>query len=690
MKRKLTFVLGLLFALTGSVFAQISTDKTYTICNNNDANRFMQDNGTGGVSLDVVNGNSYWKFVATENTDCYYIQNVTTGKYIQGYSASNQVVAMGDTGVEYCVKADASGSYAGKYRMSCTANTPHNFSSGTLGLNWKDDNTVQSFASVAEGNPRSAWTLTEVVTLTTSTGKVFIPGGDVYLYNVESGLWLQNNDSKSNDWSTRAAIGTRGLDFKVYQRDGAYALDSKFTNGSTWSINPSNNYLDSGTDDCRAWTFEPKEYEGVSNTYKIYSGDKVMGTVKYNEGGKQNNLFTQEGDERWYLENPNYNINMTERNTWQLFTKEERLAKVMEEASETNPIDVSWLIPSADFANNDTRYNLWTRSLNGGNGRTGDGNDFRGSMCVESWNSGTIDFSITLNDIPNGIYHFNLQGFYRDGSGDQVVGKRTEGTETIRSFYFAGDESNCKPLKSILDNNYEEGREGYDKVQDVYHFPNSQFNSNRCFNLYKDYVNEELEVIVTSGQMKIGITKSSKSDSDWTVFDNFHLTYLGPVDITAYIEALEDAIADAQALDYSNASTAAKNLMEEALSEAQDALSSIDTDVLSQATAKLRNAITAADGMDVRVLQATISVAEAEGVDVTSADNVVENAMSTAEVEDALYELQTARKLNALGFADVYTGSTPEADQEYFLYNIGTGMWLNHGSDWNTHAAVDV
>ena len=166
-------LLALAWLAGGTALAQLDAEKVYTIVNNNNANMFMQDNGTGGVDLGAENDNSYWKFVATANTDCYYIQNTVTGKYIQGYTSSEQEVATGDTGVEYCVKADASGTYVGKYRMSCTANSPHDFSAGTLGLNWKtngDVHTVQSFASVAEGNPRSAWTVTEVATPTPDPG----------------------------------------------------------------------------------------------------------------------------------------------------------------------------------------------------------------------------------------------------------------------------------------------------------------------------------------------------------------------------------------------------------------------------------------------------------------------------------------------------------------------------------------
>ena len=178
MRKTKFFSLALLAAAWlagGTAFAQLDAEKVYTIVNNNDANMFMQDNGTGGVALGNKNDNSYWKFVPTANTDCYYIQNATTGKYIQGYTSSEEEVATGDTDVEYYVKADASGSYAGKYRMSYTANTPHDFSAGTLGLNWKtngDVHTVQSFASVAEGNPRSAWTVTEAEMPTPDPGHV--------------------------------------------------------------------------------------------------------------------------------------------------------------------------------------------------------------------------------------------------------------------------------------------------------------------------------------------------------------------------------------------------------------------------------------------------------------------------------------------------------------------------------------
>ena len=516
--------------------------------------------------------------------------------------------------------------------------------------------------------------------------------GEFYLYNVESGLWLQNNDSKSEDWSTRAAIGTRGFEWTLVASDDSYALQPNFyvngTSNMCWSINPGNNYID--TPDGQAWEFHVYDAmvdAGIPNAYTINCGNKVLGTVKYNEGARQENLFTQQGDERWYLENPDYNIDMSERITWQLVTKEERLQKMQAEASEENPVDASWLIPGADFANNDKRYEQWTRELNGGNGRRGDGG-VHGSCCVESWNSGNIDFSITLN-VPNGTYLFTVQGYYRDGNRSQVVVRRNDGTETIRSFYFANEVQ--APLMSILDEaKTEAGTSGFAYTEGGLYYPDSQDDANRCFNLHKGYVNPELKVVVTTGQLRIGIVKSEKSEADWTVFDNFHLTYLGNnVNLTDVINALQGAIDQAEAFDASNTSDVLKQNLADAIADAKNKLTSTDADELTAATVALNTALEAAKTVNVSVLRQTVAVAE-DGVDVAAANDVIANALTKADVDNALFDLRTARKLNALKMADTFEGSEPQADAEFFLYNVGTGLWLNHGSDWNTHTAVDI
>lgn len=93
-------------------------------------------------------------------------------------------------------------------------------------------------------------------------------------------------------------------------------------------------------------------------------------------------------------------------------------------------------------------------------------------------------------------------------------------------------------------------------------------------------------------------------------------------------------------------------------------------------------------------LQATVNVAREEAVStsaIADAESLITNPTTNLGMNDGIHLLRSARRIKAWGTSDIYTGTaTPAANEEYYLYNIGTGMWLNHGSDWNTHAAVDI
>ncbi len=677
MRRTFTYVLGLLFAsLTSSVFAQsLDGTKTYTIVNNNDATKFMQDNGTGGIAIGAKNDNSYWKFVATANTDCYYIQNAKTGKYIQGYDATEQEVATGDAGVEYYVKADASGDHAGKFRMSCTANSPYDFSSGTLGLNWKNTNTVQSFASVAGGNPRSAWTVTvEAMPEPQPTPSLSSPytgstlaEGDFFLYNVETGLWIQNNDKNTGDWNTRGATGDYGFAFGVSPVDNGWRLDPKF--GNNHSMNASNFYLDT-PDPLTIWSIVPVEVAGVSNAYAIKAGDNTLSL----DNDKNLAWNTGKGD------------------VWQLVTRDQRIAYMIANASAENPIDATFLIMDPRFATANERASAWTWNQNGGN--RDDVRWYRNRRSYAIWNSNSFSISQTINDIPNGYYKLNVKGYYRDGDKDQCVERRTNKTEQHLGKYFLNNDK--ADMMSILDGTnptWVDGLFFYPAANadaPYGHYPDNADGFNRIFQDYpNNYMNEGLVSTVTTQSAKIGIEKLQKNEKDWLAWDEFYLTYLGPIDVTEYVAALQTAINTAEALDVTHTSDALKAALKQALDNAKAKLNSDDTDELSAVTAALNNTIEAIKVVNVDLLREIIAVAE-EGVDLTAANNAIANAKTKAEVDNAVFDLRTARKLNAMRIADVFTGSTPQDGVEYFFYNIGTGLFLSNGSDWNTHTAVDV
>ena len=368
--------------------------------------------------------------------------------------------------------------------------------------------------------------------------------GVFYLYNVESGLWLQNNDSRCNFWTTRADLGTRGLDFILVKDGEGYLLGGGF--GKT-SISATDHYLDNAAADGVVWKFLPG-HESVSNGYMINNGDYYLRSVKFKAPHGADNLFTQPVDAnsfRYYLELP-ANSKKAEAsllNTWQLVSKAERLEKMVADASYDHPQEASWLVPNADFTNNDTRVNKWAIE---GFSRIGSG-DYdkqRGNRVMQNSNKlsegipNGKGFSIELTDLPNGIYHFNVQGFYLGGFYDAVAKQMKEGTSVQRVFYFANNEK--KALMSPFDEPMCQGHTTGDgnypltvqKTYDIgkYTFPahNDAVLASGVVNRYCGYLNDEIEVVVTDGKLKLGIVKEGAAvANEWAVIDNFHLTYLG-------------------------------------------------------------------------------------------------------------------------------------------------------------------
>ena len=180
--KKTLLLLCAAFCMTQAMFAlTIEEGKYYTVRNfSSNSVAYMADTEAADNRVECVatlSGATYWQFVSTGNANCYYVKNYATGRYIQGYSGSEQMVLMGDNPVEYQVQAfDNEG---GRFGFSVTSNSPHNFTSGTLGLNLHAESNqadcyAQSFAAVAGTNHRSFWTL-ELVTppMIISTSKVY-------------------------------------------------------------------------------------------------------------------------------------------------------------------------------------------------------------------------------------------------------------------------------------------------------------------------------------------------------------------------------------------------------------------------------------------------------------------------------------------------------------------------------------
>ncbi len=513
-------------AMTSAIAQSFSSDKVYTIVCKPDFNIFMQDKGTGGLLLGFEVSGSLWTFEPTGTPDCYYVKNVKTGNYIQACPGLEVPVDMGTTPVEYYIKGDASGGQAGEnfYRMTSTDRSPNDFSDGTIGLNRAADNTkVQGYYSVEGANQWSVWRILEVpsakkTSLASPYTGTTVQEGSVYLYNVESGMWLQNNDRYNPEqilqfWTTRGQLGDRGLDFTlIAQPDGGYQIGPRYTKNN--SMNGDGFYFDTNKD-VTSWQFTPKEVEGVTNAYTIESEFAKLGADVNN-----------------YLRA--IDLGAT---TWQVVTLEERMQYVQDNASATNPVDVTFLLPNPDLSNNNERNN-WVVTRDGGNEQWNDFNRFNRHCQVQG--SGNVNISLSGIEVPNGNYQVRFTGFYAPtGLGalnaTDLNTYKTDGDAAVFAVGYANGETIKLPSVYSLEATENVDNVHQKKVGDFF-FPGNPDQANGSLG-HRLYQTELLTVTVTDGTLTLGV-KSIEGcpTSAWIGLSEVKLYYLGQAEESLTLE----------------------------------------------------------------------------------------------------------------------------------------------------------
>lgn len=303
--------------------------------------------------------------------------------------------------------------------------------------------------------------------------------GQFLLYNVGAQKYL----CPANAWGTHASLGEVGMMVElVPQDDGTYRVSTE----PYYKV--SNNWLgDNGfVDNHGNGTYSFQKVEGVEEpTYKLVCGSN---TLYWSGTGTDLTL-----DANAPAEGSDANAQ------W-------RLVKIgTEDASENNPLDMSYLITNPDFDARGNQNGLG--AVKGWNGEPGA--DTRHYVsCAEKYNT---DFDVyqEKTGLPNGKYRLSCQGFYR--------GKNNPADKN--AILYANDEET--PLMNILE------EEGNYAVK-----PNDMSQAHDCFSagLYKD---NSLIVTVVDGTLRFGVKKTAKVAGDWAIFDTFRLEYLGKVDLNA-------------------------------------------------------------------------------------------------------------------------------------------------------------
>ena len=328
--------------------------------------------------------------------------------------------------------------------------------------------------------------------------------GSYYVKNGALSLYMAAGGS----WGTHGIVNERGLDLIFTYNSGTktYTIDSNLDNGR-------NHFLDTGLymdAPSFGWTVEGE------NSFTISA---ILDGVKHYLAVDQNNnlVYTQDGT--------------AENAQWIIIPKADHENAVLaagldalKAATAENGVDATFLIACPGFNRKDKRNTeAWTLEAQysemGGGGSDGNG-------CAESYNS-TFTLSQTLSNAPAGVYTLTAQGFYKQNGSDN---------ENLPYFY-ANDEKQA--FKLLEDQVYNMDGAG------------------PLFTQGKYTIDPITVVVAEDGALTIG-AKLETNTQLWSCWDNFKLTYYGPV---MYDLTLADGSSDHGTVAFTvggNAATQAK------------------------------------------------------------------------------------------------------------------------------------
>ncbi len=504
------------------------------------------------------------------------------------------------------------------------------------------------------------------------------PAGEYFLQNVETGLWVQGYQAIAGAdrarWNTAANVGSYGRPF-ILQNPG----------NDGWTLNTQAGDQKLGC-----------EYGDGGLLYLDWAGGGCP--TRWKITGTKDNAYITINHDRWLSvddSNPNLLIkDGTTRNAWKLWTREERLA-AMEDATEENPIDVTWLMVNPELMNNDRITPQWTVDRNGGGAGWVDG--FRPNRAFETWNYSSLDFYQTIS-VPNGKYEVQAYALFSPTEGyglckadyDDYV---ANGDATVNGYLYANNQEVKLPsIYSFTSPTPVADYASKPLVDGGLSVIDGWWQAARAMGEDGQYHSQPLRVEVADGTLRLGIKETNNTNpfkSHWIIIGSFSLKYLGELEdfVTPLQNQLADLITEAEAFT-GQTTDVLQAALNTALQNANAEKASTDVEVLTARVNALRTAIDNAKAVDVSILAATIALASAEGVTTTAAENVKANGLTAEEVSSALSALRVDRKIAHIEKDEAaYEGNEP-AEGEFYLLNVGRKAYLTSGSDWGTHAAL--
>lgn len=446
------------------------------------------------------------------------------------------------------------------------------------------------------------------------TDGVEVAEGDYFLYNVGSKAFLADG----MDWGTHATADHAGRVVtlaKASEEPVAFSIYTKsFTSSDKAGYMTLNGYLDTGTNDAN-WVFSPVELEGYTNVYTIKHSDTQF--LHYNFDDMRVNVGESTSNEYSY---------------WILIPRETRNAAK----------DYTYLLQNTDF-NRPWERSIWTCAA----GFTNKAGGASSNLCAEVYHK-VFDMYQTVSGesvVKNGKYILYNQGFYRQDGGDAPA------------YLYINDSKSAIALMNANGENTDANMTG----------ASNSFNAG--------YYANSVTTIVTDNTLSIGV--KNDNGSNWVIFDNFFLSYLGTTllnDAVAFTNGIEleagkwysynvaqdtefKIVAGVDLSEIVYLINDGTMLTEEANANAENELSS--TEVLAAGTYYIKSSVAQALSITPNVLPTTVTLSAAE-IALNAASNTAELTATVGEAGAPQDVVWTSSNTDVATVVNgVVTGVTP-------------------------------
>lgn len=514
--------------------------------------------------------------------------------------------------------------------------------------------------------------------------------GEYYLYNVETGLWIDANSDYPDQWTSKAIAKNIGRLFQAKVDEGTTVDDGIELYGWYWncgSINKAWNafLMDCSIDDGRTTTyFVPtpveSDNENVGYTLKFDNGDGTFKFFVAENPGTNSCSFLVPSDD-------------AANGTWQFVTREERLAKMVADAvNNADGVDATWLVNGYNMSEHDCRLDNWCGWQ--GTDKSGIGGYGNGWRAMEYWNTGEIDRWLVIQGLPAGTYEYTVEGYNRDGN--VWASKNVNGPfENTGWYYINADGHQLKNLFDEARDSQQDGFNGSIEGVDNVFFPTSLADAAYAFH-NGCYQNRPVSAVIgDDGQIVLGLCKFRLIAEDSYVIGRMSLKYKASTDAADYTEQkawIDGIIAAANEAVEKGAPIAG---MSDKIAELQGLKEKIGENTFSTVcrVAYALRAMTDQAYASVNLIDIynKTKALIPEGTDISKAEQFFADAASVDDYNNAVNWLRTIRRRAAARRVDDrFEGSAPFPEGDFYLYNVGQRQFYDAGGDWSVHPILDI